>query len=589
MPAILPYLLQTITCSGILYCFYRVAYYNKRHHQWNRFFLLGTVVVSIVLPLIKIHVPVSYNETTNRIIPLLNIIPGNKTEIEGITAAPENNFNYEVLLTIIYVIVSLGLFFLLLRGLFKILMIYTSCPKEKIDNIETVMTHEKNSPFSFFRAIFWNRRIDVHSSIGEKIFEHEKVHVLQLHSIDRLLINFVLTIFWFNPFYWLIKREMVVVHEFVADRKSVEGNAEMFSEMLLMSAYPGMKFGVTSSFFNSSIKRRLTMLTTFNNSKTRYLGKWMLLPVMLIVFAGFTLRRERILTGLKSPFTVVIDAGHGGDRNGTTADDGTREKDLTLAIAKKIKALNSDGHINIIMTREDDANPSPIDRVQQASKLKADAFISIHVNNDPSGGSGIQLMMTKKATEFAGKSRLLGSILSQELAKIYKIDGALRVGRTDDPAKGVWVLDAPEINYASILIECGNMRNDDDLSFVKSEANQEKLARQILNAIKLYAGNKTTYVQQPSAIAMMVEKGRIDLDVKDSKVNNIDFSNLEMLSSKNIFAGEDYSSDGYEIVLVDGMYFSDNGSFKKKLSVRENQKLLIVSTTSKNPWETLVD
>ena len=81
------------------------------------------------------------------------------------------------------------------------------------------------------------------------------------------------------------------------------------------------------------------MLTASQKSKARLFAKWMLLPVMLIVFAGFTLRKEQISNGPNATFTVVIDAGHGGARYGATADDGTMEKDLNLLIAKKIKEI----------------------------------------------------------------------------------------------------------------------------------------------------------------------------------------------------------------------------------------------------------
>lgn len=331
------------------------------------------------------------------------------------------------------------------------------------------------------------------------------------------------------------------------------------------------------------------MLTASQKSKARLFAKWMLLPMMLIVFAGFTLRKEQISNGPNATFTVVIDAGHGGARYGATADDGTMEKDLNLLIAKKIKEINKDSRINIVMTRETDEDIPTRERVEKASKMNTGAFISIHVNNNPSGESGIQLMMTKNKTDYSGKSQLLGSLLSQELGKIYKIDGALRVGRTDDPAKGVWVLDAPEINYPSILIECGNLRNENDLEFVKSDANRQKLAEQILNAIKQFANNKTTYVPQPAAIQILVEEGKIDFDLKDDKVANMTFANLSMVSTKNIFPGENYNSDGSEIVLVDGRYLSDRNSPKKHITVKQNQKLIVVSTTARHPLETLVN
>jgi N-acetylmuramoyl-L-alanine amidase len=589
MPAFIIYLLKSIVCSGILYSFYRIAYYNRQHHQWSRFYLLGTVIISLVVPLIKIDVPVKADNESSSVVQLLNVVATNKADIDEGTATINTTFDTGTLLLIFYAAMSCIFVVLLLKALIRLLKLYNTHPAQRINNIQTVMTDEKDSPFSFLRTIFWNNSIDYASAVGRNIFEHEKVHIQQLHSIDRLFVNCVLTVFWCNPFYWLIKKELIVVHEFMADKMSIKDrNPETLSEMMLLSAFPGRNFAVTSGFLNSSIKRRLTMLTSFNNSKVSFLGKWMLMPVILLLFAGFTLRKTHVISGPATPFTVMIDAGHGGETSGAIAPDGTKEKDLNLSIAKKIQELNKDANIKIVMTRENDFETPNRERVTMATNAKADAFISIHINRDYSGQSGFELYMTRNTNEYSPKSQLLGSLVSQELKKVYKIDGELRKGRPD---KGIWVLDAPEINYPSLLIECGNMLNNEDLAFVKSTSNQKKIAQQILNAIKLFAEKKTAVIQQrePAAIAILVEKGNIDLELNDNKISKADFSPLKMVSTRNIFEEDNYKPTGDEIVFVDGMYLSDKSEQIKHMSIGRNKKLILVSTKGVNPLETLVN
>jgi N-acetylmuramoyl-L-alanine amidase len=78
---------------------------------------------------------------------------------------------------------------------------------------------------------------------------------------------------------------------------------------------------------------------------------------------------------------IVIDAGHGGKNLGTVGKMGTQEKDITLDIAKRLKArLIKSGYQNIYMTREDDALVSLQERVTSAGKAKGDLLLSIHVN-----------------------------------------------------------------------------------------------------------------------------------------------------------------------------------------------------------------
>lgn len=483
-PAIL-YLLKSVACSGIFYLFYIIAFRNKPTHLWSRYYLLGTVLLSLVLPLIKIEVSVPADEENTAVIQLLNVVASNDTEPDEGAALVTTYDNISILPWLLYASVSVYLLFLVLKRVSVLLKLYRSSAKQNIDDIKVVMTNDETTPFSFFNIVFWNNRIDISSATGQRIFEHEKAHINHLHSVDRLLMNIVLIVCWCNPFYWFINKELMVVHEFTADEEAVaDHNPAILSEMLLASAYPGYSFGMTSSFFNSSIKRRLTMLTTLKKSHAGRLGKWLVLPLMLIMLAGFTIYKKQVFTGPGDTLTVVIDAGHGGNRSGALAPDGTKEKDLNLAIAKKIKELNKNSRIRIMMTREADEDIPLRDRVDAARKMQADIFLSVHVNNDVSGKSGIQLMITKNNNEFSSRSQLFGTLLAKELEKVYTIDGPLRKGAD----KGVWVLDAPEINYPSLLIECGNLQNSDDLTFVKSPEGQENLAQHILSAIGQFGG-----------------------------------------------------------------------------------------------------
>ncbi len=81
---------------------------------------------------------------------------------------------------------------------------------------------------------------------------------------------------------------------------------------------------------------------------------------------------------------IVIDAGHGGEDKGAVGKLGTMEKDVTLDIAKKMsKRLRCVGFQHVFMTRTDDSHLSLQDRVKIAKEVKADLFISIHVNSIP--------------------------------------------------------------------------------------------------------------------------------------------------------------------------------------------------------------
>lgn len=227
------------------------------------------------------------------------------------------------------------------------------------------------------------------------------------------------------------------------------------------------------------------MLTKNKNPKVNYLSRLLVLPLAAIVFFAFTLKihsanRTNPYNG--KTITVVIDAGHGGLDNGTTVD-GWNEKDITLSLAKKIAALNTNEHINILLTRDNDQMISVKDRVLFTKEKKADLFISLHLNSSANKQSdGFSVLIDK---ENSRKNLLLGSTLIEELKKSYKTEEKIGLRKN-----GVWVLD--ENVCPAALIECGYLSNSTDEAFITNNENQEKIAINILNAIENYAAQNAT-------------------------------------------------------------------------------------------------
>ncbi|MCB0742081.1 MAG: N-acetylmuramoyl-L-alanine amidase, partial [Chitinophagaceae bacterium] len=130
---------------------------------------------------------------------------------------------------------------------------------------------------------------------------------------------------------------------------------------------------LVNPFFNNQIKRRIAMITKTNKTSFQYLRKLLVLPlaaIIAILFAfSYKSQSNKIIdTALEKPVTIVIDAGHGGNDPGATSADGTAEKNITLAIAKKVKALNQNGNIKIILTRDNDILPSLKSRTELTIK-----------------------------------------------------------------------------------------------------------------------------------------------------------------------------------------------------------------------------
>lgn len=287
------YLLKVIICSGILFLYYHSALRNKLFHQWNRFYLLAAVLLSIIAPIIQINIVHHSAEEKNTAIQLLQVIQGNDY-LDAIVINSRQSFSAEQWMMMLYAFISLIFFTAMMISLIKIFFVIQSHTAQWLHNIKFINTNLRGTPFSFFHFIFWNEKIDLQTETGLQIFQHELVHVKEKHTIDKLLMQIILILFWCNPFFWLIRKELKIIHEFIADKKAVgqQGTAAL-AAMILNSTYPSHFNSLTNQFFQTSIKRRLVMLTKIQNPKMNYFSRILALPIIAFIFFAFTLRVKK--------------------------------------------------------------------------------------------------------------------------------------------------------------------------------------------------------------------------------------------------------------------------------------------------------
>lgn len=494
MPVVFIYLIKIIACSAVLFGYYWFALRNKIYHQYNRFYLLASVFISLVIPFAQFNFIHYGDEVANNSIRLLKVVSsGNEYLDEIIVSSREKTIDGTQLALLAYILVSIVLLGAMLNAVLHILKLYKSHSHETIENIRVINTTAKGTPFSFFNFIFWNTHIDMHSDAGKQVLQHEMIHVKEKHSLDKLFINSVIAILWINPIYWLIRKELNMIHEFIADKKALEdGDTAKLAQMILQATYPQQNFSITNHFFYSPIKRRLAMITKNHNTKAGYIARVLALPLLLLIIYAFTVKMK-VFTKLPASYdgdaiTVVIDAGHGGKDFGATAN-GKVEKEFTLSIVKKIKELNSNDKIKIVLSRDNDnANLSPQDRVKFVKENKADCFISLHLDMksaDNPVSSGLSVYVAKDEYANVEKSRLLASAVINQFSDKY----ALPVAPNPVQRKvGIWVLQANEC--PSVLIEAGFLDNKKDVAFLTSEEGQKSIAMNILAAIEKYAANR---------------------------------------------------------------------------------------------------
>jgi N-acetylmuramoyl-L-alanine amidase len=494
------YIVKVILCSGVFFLYYFFALRNRSFHQWNRFYLLFSVLVSLVIPSLHFTVIQPLEVAENKVIHLLNIVQSVNDHPETNERSIQQGFGSGTWLLVVYWTTSISLLSMMVFSIIKLFRMARVLPVKRIEGIRIVSTIEPRAPFSFFHFIFWNEEIDLASSTGQQIFRHEMVHVKERHSFDKVLLQILLSFFWINPFFWLFRKELKLVHEFIADREAVgnEGTAAL-AAMVLHSLYPARFHSLTNQFFQPSIKRRILMLSKIHNPRLKYVGRMLVLPLFALTVLAFSLRTKSI--AVTSHFsdrtvTVMIDAGHGmranGQRDGVSVE-GINEDEVVLSIAKKVQALNGNEHIRILLTRNSDEIVDLHKRVDIARDNKADLFLSLHLNANPekpepgtisadSKGEGFEIYVSGKQPSYQQQSQLFASVLQEELKSVYSINSNLLTRKV-----GVWVLDKNVC--PSVILECGFLTNEKDRKFIENESNQQIVAARILSAIGRYAAN----------------------------------------------------------------------------------------------------
>lgn len=283
--AIFIYALKSIALSGICFGYYTLFLKNTLLHQYNRFFLLGTLLLSLFGPLVKFEYwmePETQVANITQTIAYLNKIQF-KPEVE--------QTDWNMIAIRICGVISILLVSYLALGIYKIYQIKRAHPIQSSQGIEIIETNLENAPFSFLNILFWKQSIDLFSEQGQKIFQHELAHIRQKHTYDRLFCQLAASIVWFNPIHWLIQKELQNIHEFIAHRESIQhGDVETFAKMMLQSHYGNEFLNPSHSFYYSSLKRRIMLLTTSKNPKYVYFRKVSVLPIVAAAMALFSIQ-----------------------------------------------------------------------------------------------------------------------------------------------------------------------------------------------------------------------------------------------------------------------------------------------------------
>lgn len=279
------YLLKSAGCLALLLFFYHFILEKEKMHNFNRFYLLGSILFSFLVPLSTITIEAVNNIT--------NFEQYDFTKNTNPTDIKET-FNYGQILVGIYVLISL--IFLIRFGinLFKIIQKIRLNENIKYEKAILVLVDDKILPHTFWNTIFLNKNEYETGKIEEELFTHELTHVTQKHTLDVILIELLQILFWINPIFIFLKKAIQLNHEFLADQKVINQykNTFQYQHLLLNKVAWKNEYYLASNLNYSLTKKRLTMMTKQSSQTKVWLKKLAVIPLLLGFILLFAKRVE---------------------------------------------------------------------------------------------------------------------------------------------------------------------------------------------------------------------------------------------------------------------------------------------------------
>ena len=321
MGTFLVYILKSAACLAVFYLFYKLLMSRDTFHRFNRFALLGLLVLSSLLPLVEASVnsPAAVQETMLTLEQLL-LMADIQPEGESMAAAtPSATVLWLRAALLVYLT---GIVFFIVRNLCSLARLGrlirqgkrealdSYLPDRKEKNVRLVVHDYDIAPFSWMHWIVIARK-DLEEN-GREILIHELAHIRNRHSWDLLLADLCIFVQWFNPAAWLLKQELQNIHEYEADETVLrEGvNARNYQMLLIKKAVGTRLYSMANSFNHSSLKKRITMMLKEKSNPWARAKYLYILPLAALAVTAFARPEVSAVADEISAVKVIAPAVH---------------------------------------------------------------------------------------------------------------------------------------------------------------------------------------------------------------------------------------------------------------------------------------
>lgn len=353
------FILKFSACLAIFLAFYKFLLEKETIHSFKRFYLIGALLLSFIIPSITF---IEYVEPA----PVLGTF---KPIIEAITTPESNTIGEPVnyLPIILWSIYGLGVFLFGLKfciNLFKITYKIKCNPKCKNNIYTNVLLKDLITPHTFFNYIFLNKNKFETQQIPKEVLLHEQAHAKQKHSIDIIFIEVLQVLLWFNPLIYLCKQAIKLNHEFLADMAVLNHGIKptTYQQMLLTFSSNVTNPQLANAINYSLIKKRFTIMKSETSRKAIWLRSLLMLPLLAGLLFSFSTTKtvEKEMTPLinttkeKIPVLNIKQQPLRLKLNGKVTTLNSLSKDFKAIVGEKRTDLriNVNGGINMSLIND---------------------------------------------------------------------------------------------------------------------------------------------------------------------------------------------------------------------------------------------
>ena len=269
---ILPYIIKSAMALALLYTCIIPLLEKETFHRLNRILILGCLIMSFAIPLV--HFTGGTNPTVDMVRQAVQLP---EVLING-DAKEQSVWSWADIMTCIYIIGVVAIFTMTVVQTVRLTRQLRQCEHITDNRGNTVvLTDCATSPFCLFHYIVMSR--DDYANNRSYILTHEQEHIRLGHSIDLVVLQVATIIQWFNPFVWLIGKNLKAIHEFEVDEAVLNKgiDATQYQKFLVVKAVGNRLQPFANNLNKESLKRRIIMM---NQKKS---NRWMMLKALFII------------------------------------------------------------------------------------------------------------------------------------------------------------------------------------------------------------------------------------------------------------------------------------------------------------------